>query len=376
MHIFALIDWRIRLMQEVLGALKSCPAWPADVSFRMEGPKAGIRRWPQVRRWRVDGAICVLQDKVSLRSLKRAVPCLVNLEWTQGDRIPPDVGLDLDATSRLAIDHALEMGFTSLAYYGWGRWVPELRIRCAAERVSLPVNVFHMDLGRRAPRGMRVWDTQAEQISEWLASLPEGTCVICGTDYDGLTIMDLCQDIGRHVPDEIGVLGIGDDPSCHELSRPHLSSIRLPGRSLGLAAAQRLVEKITTPGLSQEPILLPPAGVAQRGSTGRVLCDDPTVRQALRFIHDRATLGIRAEDVVEYAGISRTGLEQKVRKAIGRTPAQEIERLRMAAAERMLIETDLPIGQIAVRCGFSRLEHFTRAFSRVHGMPPTQFRTR
>lgn len=372
MHIFVQIDWRVKFMQEVLGAFKSWPGWPKDVRFRMALPKRRIH----LSRWRVDGAICCLNRTAGLKLAKRAVPCLVNLEWTRDGRIPPDIGMDPDSLCAMAVEHMLEMGFTTLAYYGWGDWMTESHIRRAGARMGMQVHVFKMNLKRQVPKGMRVWNTQLEQIAEWLSALPEGTGVICGNDYDGLAVMDLCQDIGRRVPDEIGVLGIGDDSSCREISYPPLTSIRLPARSLGEAAAARLVEMISAPRIPRQPLLLPPLGVAQRGSTQRVLCDDPLVRQALQFIQQRAGMRIRAEDVVAHVGISRTGLEQKMRLAIGRTPAQEIERVRMAAAERMLIETDAKVGLIAARCGFSRLEHFTRAFTRVHGIPPTLFRRR
>ncbi len=51
-------------------------------------------------------------------------------------------------------------------------------------------------------------------------------------------------------------------------------------------------------------------------------------------------------------------------------------RRRIGEAQRMLAGTELPVGEIAVRCGFSGESYFSETFRRVCGISPTEFRGR
>ena len=56
------------------------------------------------------------------------------------------------------------------------------------------------------------------------------------------------------------------------------------------------------------------------------------------------------------------------------TPIQLIAKTRLAAASRLLRETDHSIAEIAHECGFYDHSAFTRTFRAVVGVTPTQFR--
>lgn len=46
----------------------------------------------------------------------------------------------------------------------------------------------------------------------------------------------------------------------------------------------------------------------------------------------------------------------------------------MANAKRMLVETDYNIGEIVEKCGFSDNSNFSRAFKKLNGLSPSDFR--
>ena len=71
---------------------------------------------------------------------------------------------------------------------------------------------------------------------------------------------------------------------------------------------------------------------------------------------------------------SRRLLEMKFRQVTGGTVHDEVERVRMDEAKRLLSKTSKPINEIAVVCGFSSDISFRFAFRRVFGVPPTSFR--
>lgn len=52
-----------------------------------------------------------------------------------------------------------------------------------------------------------------------------------------------------------------------------------------------------------------------------------------------------------------------------------INNLRIKQAERLLVTTDLPIGNIATLCGFADTNYFSTAFKKNVGLSPVKYRT-
>jgi AraC-like DNA-binding protein len=63
-----------------------------------------------------------------------------------------------------------------------------------------------------------------------------------------------------------------------------------------------------------------------------------------------------------------------MKRFFGLTPRQFIAKTRIAAASRLLRETDQSVADIALACGFYDHSAFTRAFRAVTGVTPSQFR--
>jgi transcriptional regulator GlxA family with amidase domain len=75
-----------------------------------------------------------------------------------------------------------------------------------------------------------------------------------------------------------------------------------------------------------------------------------------------AALGVSAD--------ARTAVRD-VRRA---SPATELRRLRVDLACRLLAETDQPVRDVAVACGFSAVELLQRAMQKRVGMTPSEYR--
>ena len=56
------------------------------------------------------------------------------------------------------------------------------------------------------------------------------------------------------------------------------------------------------------------------------------------------------------------------------TPHAYLVNVRLDAAQQMLASTDLSVGQIARRCGYSRASHFAAAFAAQYSSPPGEYR--
>lgn len=72
--------------------------------------------------------------------------------------------------------------------------------------------------------------------------------------------------------------------------------------------------------------------------------------------------------------LSPQRLARLVRRLFDLTPSQFITKSRIAAASRMLHDSDRSVAEIAHTCGFFDHSAFTRAFRSATGMTPSEFR--
>ena len=116
------------------------------------------------------------------------------------------------------------------------------------------------------------------------------------------------------------------------------------------------------------------ARVAARGSTDIVATRDRLVAEAVRFIRRRVGQPIRVCDVVVALPTSRRSLETRFRKALRRSPHDEILRIRVERLKQFLAGTDMSIEQVTASAGFTYPAHMAAVFRRKTGMTPTAFR--
>jgi LacI family transcriptional regulator len=63
-----------------------------------------------------------------------------------------------------------------------------------------------------------------------------------------------------------------------------------------------------------------------------------------------------------------------MKAALGRTPKEEILRVRFREVERLLRETDLTVDAIAALTGFAHSHYLQAAFRSLRGQTPGQYR--
>ena len=175
------------------------------------------------------------------------------------------------------------------------------------------------------------------------------------------------------VPEELAILGRGNDPVICETARPTLSSVDVDARRVGFEAAG-LLDRMMAGKPADECIYIPPKRVVVRQSTDLVAIQDPDVAQAVRIIRESACGDIDVSTIVESVGISRRVLESRFLQHLGRSPKTEIMRVRIETAKTLLAQTDKTSESIARKCGFGSLEYFTRVFRDKVGMRPQAYR--
>jgi LacI family transcriptional regulator len=123
-----------------------------------------------------------------------------------------------------------------------------------------------------------------------------------------------------------------------------------------------------------EPGFLAPRVVVTRESTDVLATEDRELAEAIKLIREHACRGLRLKDFVRMTRLSRRTLERRVRNLLGRSPKEEITRVQLESAKRLLVDTNLPVETIADRCGFSQPKYFSQVFHARIGRPPALFR--
>jgi LacI family transcriptional regulator len=124
----------------------------------------------------------------------------------------------------------------------------------------------------------------------------------------------------------------------------------------------------------QERLLIRPAGIVVRGSTSGIVAEDVPLSKALGLIRERAAQAIHIDEIARVAGVSRRSLENRFQKNLGRSPYQELLRIRIEKAKALFLSTSLPMGKIAELSGFGDPYNFSRAFRREIVNTPRQYR--
>lgn len=73
-------------------------------------------------------------------------------------------------------------------------------------------------------------------------------------------------------------------------------------------------------------------------------------------------------------GLSRDTLERRFREATGVSPQRYYRRLRLERALDYLRHTSMPIGEVALACGYGDPSYFAKRFGEAFGTSPSRFR--
>lgn len=328
-----------------------------------------------LRHWDGDGIIARVENARIAAAVAGSGRPAVDMSAARLLPRLPWVETDDAAIARAAADHLLARGLAHFAYCGddrfnWSKW------RCehfgeVLRGYGRPCAVY-----RPRARAARDWDADEDELATWLASLPKPVGVMACYDIRARQVLDACRRAGLTVPDEVAVVGVDNDELLCDLCDPPLSSVQPDARTAGYRAAALLDQLMSGRRVRELAHRISPTGVVTRQSTDMVATSDADVAEALRFIRDNACSGITVKEVLQRVPLSRRVFEARFEALVGRTPHDEIERLRMDRVKQLLLGTDLPVGEVARRAGYRHPEYLSVAFRRYEGVSPTAFRAR
>jgi transcriptional regulator GlxA family with amidase domain len=75
-------------------------------------------------------------------------------------------------------------------------------------------------------------------------------------------------------------------------------------------------------------------------------------------------------ELARFAGLSRRQIERLFRRTMGRSPARYYLELRLDRARHLLLQSNLPVVEVAVACGFVSASHFSKCYREFYGRSP------
>ncbi len=79
-------------------------------------------------------------------------------------------------------------------------------------------------------------------------------------------------------------------------------------------------------------------------------------------------------DIADHVGLSRRQIERLFRQEMGRSPARYYLDLRLDRARHLLLQSALPVVEVAVACGFVSASHFSKCYRELYSRTPQQER--
>lgn len=345
-------------------------------SIYLPEQERGARPPTWIQSWQGDGLIVRIETDEIARTIRKLNKPVIDVSAARRVEGIPWVETNDEAIARLAIEHFLERGFKRLAFCGepdfnWSLWRQASFVQQVASQQGLQCELFEAT-SKTATKYS--WNREKRRLRKWVAGLPKPIGIFACYDIRAQQILDVCREAAISVPDEVAVLGVDNDELLCNLCFPPLSSIAPDAHRTGREAARLLDELMNGRSVDQERHLIDPLGVATRQSTDVLAIEDDDIVTAVRFIRQHACDGIKVTDVVKQVPLTRRALETRFQALFGRTPHEEIIRLRVQQIQNLLIETELPLHKIARMTGFEHEEYMSVVFRRATGSPPGTFR--
>jgi len=98
------------------------------------------------------------------------------------------------------------------------------------------------------------------------------------------------------------------------------------------------------------------------------------IEKSIEYIERNLNKKIELEDLAEKAFLSKYHFHRVFHAIVGEPVGEYVRKRRLSEAASELVNTDDKIVNIALKYQFSSQESFTKAFKKLYGIPPREFR--
>ena len=288
----------------------------------------------------------------------------------EADVAPDIVSVDADAQKigAMAAEWFMRRGFKSFAYYGiQNKRYCEVQGNSFADTLAdagYACNTF-----RSKPPSSAKGDVRLEK---WVKTLPPRTAVFCVNDSRARKLMQTCLKAGIAVPDDIAIMGTGNEVTICAFAPVPVSSIDPNYHGIGYAAMRIMDSLLKNPvGPKQRPVFrVSPSSVVLRESTAGYPVDPPWLARLLETIDANLHLPLLMPQLATAAGMSQTTLQTAFHRAFGMSASKYVMYVKMREANRLFEAGTTSVKDVAKLTGFSSTSYFCHAYRAYYGHAP------
>lgn len=218
-------------------------------------------------------------------------------------------------------------------------------------------------------------DRDISSLAEWLKSLSKPAAIMAAWDMRAVHVLRACRLARQKVPEQIAVIGVDNDPLLCDFSTPPLTSVAPDHMLEGQLAADTLNHMMRRHGTPTATLIFNTAKkMEERESAKPISPVTSLIAHAVAFISANAERNIKAGDVADALGVSRSLLDLRFREYRDETVSKAIVRTRLETVKRLLSDTALSIRAVSAKCGFTSPNHLKNLFKRHYGMSMREWR--
>jgi LacI family transcriptional regulator len=334
------------------------------------------------------GLITFRMTEKEAAAWKRHGIAVVNISSEGGSHGFPRVIPDNDEVGRRAAEHLASLGLRDFAYvgraasqYNVASWIPGPR-RYARERCK----GFSAALAKTRPERAAIFSSHRTPCGKTpRGKSSSGKCPHFSTRCRSPAVFFVADDplavavrhagaaCGRRVPDDLPILGFGNDHVyCHGTT-PRSRALIIPDARSASAPRASSTPSSPAPRRPKRRRHVPVGLVVARESTDFLAFDDPEVARLVRWIRLNALADpVQVSDVKAQSNLSMTVLKARFQAALGHGPKREIMETRLRHLQYLLQTTDLPLEKIATSMRFPSVESMSRFLLRETGQRCTR----
>ena len=365
-------DWHRLIVEGIASYVAERGPWYVHIE-----PRGLYEKLTVPAGWSGDGIIARFDHPGLWEQVQALSIPAVNVSWSQA--APSDVPCvfaDEQAAGKLAAEHFLDNAFVHFGYVG-----PIDRPDYREDRLANAYSNRLSEAGHEpsiyhppSPRSKLGWHDRIVHLTAWIDRQPRPLAVFTWSDARSRELVEACWEGGFKVPEDVAIISAEQEANMSLFAGIELSSVNLAPRRIGFEAAATLDQMMQGKPVTETHKRIPPSGITIRRSSDYVAVEDPIVSEALAVIRERYSDAITVEDLLRICRLSRRTLEKHFKAELGRTPADELRRVRLERAKQLLRDTDLAVEEIATRCGFLYANTLTRNLREQVGLTPSAFR--
>lgn len=217
---------------------------------------------------------------------------------------------------------------------------------------------------------------RAGPLLAWLTEQTRGGAIIGASGASALLLMAAKLTEGRAIPVARALLPLAREMFPHFREEERLGLVDYgqiliaKGIAGDLSLIVRALERVLAPDVGRWLVSI----MALDREEQELVAIDPLVANGQIWLEQRFTGDVSIAELARHLSTSHPTLIRRFRKALGMTPREYVQQLRLGAAQRMLETSNRSIERIAALVGFSDSRLFRAMFRERTGMTASAWR--